>query len=290
MNEDDKNRDGAADIIDADLYEDIDDEEMKAILDEERAKRREKREEGEEEKPKRPFPKWAFWLIAAMMTINIVGILPKTFSLPAVDFLVKSAELMTNPDIDRYQESVVVIESGQSKGTGFSISEDGYIITNAHVIDNEMPITVAFEDEGLYGGEVIQTFEDVDLALLKVEPNEGESLPYLPLADETIFEKREHVFFIGNPLRFNGIANEGEVIGYRDLSDWERQVLMLDAPIYHGNSGSPVITEDGYVIAVIFATLKDQSHGKVGLAVPITYFHEKIKNIDEPISLPSSED
>ncbi|WP_345243291.1 serine protease [Pontibacillus salipaludis] len=289
MNEDYENKDNAADIIDADLYEEIDDEEMKEILDEERAKQREKQEE-EEEKPKRPFPKWAFWLIAIMMAINIVGILPRTFSLPAVDFLVKSAELMTNPDIDRYQKSVVVIESGQSKGTGFSISEDGYVITNEHVIDNEMPITVAFEDEGLYGGEVVQTFEDVDLALLKVEPNDGESLPYLPLAAETRFEEREHVFFIGNPLRFNGIANEGEVIGYRDLSDWERQVLMLEAPIYHGNSGSPVITEDGDVIAVVFATIKDDLHGKVGLAVPITYFHEKIQNIDEPISLPTKED
>lgn len=288
MSEDYKDKEYSKDIIDRDLYEEIDDEEMREILDEERAKLREKKEE--EEKPKRPFPKWAFWLIAVMMTINIVGILPKTFSLPAVDFLIKSAELMTNKDIDEYQQSVVVIESGNSKGTGFSISEDGYVITNEHVIDNEMPITVAFEERGLYGGEVVHTFEDIDLALLKVEPKNQEALPYLPLAEKTTFTEREHVYFIGNPLRFNGIANEGEVIGYRGLSDWDKEVLMLDAPIYHGNSGSPVITEEGRVIAVVFATIKDEEHGKVGLSVPITYFHEKMKGLEPMIQLPSEED
>lgn len=276
------------DIIDDDLYEEMDEDELIELVEEEKQKalEREKKEEKEDRKGPPAFPKWAFYLIAFMMALNVLAFLPKTFSIPAIDFLMKSAELSTKQEIDTYQESVVVIESGNSKGTGFSISSDGYIVTNHHVVDNEQPITVAFPEQGLFKGEIVADFEEVDLALLKVENEENVSLPHLPLAKKTQFEKREHVYFIGNPLRFNGIANEGEVIGYTRLSDWDQDVLMLDAPIYHGNSGSPVINEEGEVIAVVFATIRKEQYGKVGLAVPITYYHEKIKDLPETSTYP----
>ncbi|KGP73089.1 S1C family serine protease [Pontibacillus yanchengensis] len=275
MSEERKNNN--SDMIDDDLYEEFEDEELMELLEEEKRKPK-------PEKKGPVFPKWAFWLIAIMMFINVIAVIPNTFSLPAVDFLFKSAQLSTNSDINTYQKSIVVVESGKSKGTGFSISQDGYIITNHHVIDNGEKVSLAYPEAGLFQGEVVAEFEDVDLALLKAKRVDGqkvEALPSLPLAEETSFEKREHVYFIGNPMRFTGIANEGEVIGYTSLDDWEQEVLMLDAPIYHGNSGSPVINMQGEVIAVVFATIKREQHGKVGLAIPISYYHQKIENLED---------
>ncbi|MBN9656114.1 trypsin-like peptidase domain-containing protein [Halobacillus sp. GSS1] len=268
------------DIIDEDLYEEIDDEELYELVQEEKRKAYEReRIEKEQRKEKRPFPKWIFWLIAFMMVLNIVAVLPNTFSIPAIDFLMTSAKLSTNEKVQTYKESVVVVEAGQSKGTGFAFTEDGNILTNHHVIEDEKRISVGFRDDGLFDAEVIASYPEVDLAVLDVE---GENLPHLELADEAAFDDREHVYFIGNPLKFTGIANEGNVIGYKQLSDWDQQVLMLDAPIYRGNSGSPVINDQGEVIGVVFATLHDDDEGRVGLAVPIDYYYEQTERGNLP--------
>ncbi|MFA1819895.1 S1C family serine protease [Virgibacillus oceani] len=261
------------DIIDEDLYEEFDDEELYELVEEERKKALERaRREKDEQKPKRPFPKWVFWLIAIAMVFNVFALVPQTFSIPAIDFLQTSARLSGQYDIQTYKESVVVVETMDSRGTGFSISEDGTIMTNHHVIEGEEEITVAFPEIGLFSAEVTKLYPDIDLAILEVD---GEDLPYLTLADETEFEENEEIYFIGNPLMFNGIANEGTISGYTHLSSWDEPVLMLEAPVYRGNSGSPVINHDGEVIGVVFATLNHDIEGRVGLFVPIDYYYER---------------
>ncbi|MFC2947910.1 S1C family serine protease [Virgibacillus sediminis] len=263
-----KDREKQQDIIDEDLYEDFDEEEIYEILQEERRNtlEREKKETG---KPKRPFPKWIFWLIALAMLFNVVALLPQTFSIPAIDFLKASARLSSQEDIQSYKEAVVVVETDDSKGTGFGVSDDGTILTNHHVIEGEDTVTVAYPDQGLFSAEVAKTYPSIDLAVLELEGEDG--LPYLQLADEPVFTQGEPIYFIGNPLRFNGIANEGTIIGSTQLEGWNKEVLMLDAPVYRGNSGSPVINEAGEVIGIIFATLRHDEHGRVGLFVPIDY-------------------
>lgn len=263
------------DVIDEDLYEEFDDEELYELVEKERQKALAR--EKEEKKPgsKRPFPKWAFWLIALAMFFNVFALIPQTFSIPAIDFLITSAKLSVNDDIQAYKKAVVVIEAGESKGTGFAITSDGAILTNYHVVEGEDTVTVAFSEEGLFTADVVDTYPSIDLAVLKAE---GDDFPFLDLADQTTFEPNEAINFIGNPLKFQGIANEGTIIDYVKLDDWEEKVLMIKAPVYRGNSGSPVINQAGKVIGVIFATLDRDDYGKVGLFIPIDLYYKYHKN------------
>ncbi|QKY68474.1 S1C family serine protease [Lentibacillus sp. CBA3610] len=269
MNNDRRNHD----IIDDDLYEELDEEELYELVEQERQKALARsREEKNNPRPKRPFPKWLFWLIAAVMVLNVVSLIPRTFSIPAIDFLMTSTKLSTQENIQTYKEAVVVIETDDSRGTGFAISRDGTIITNHHVVEGEDEVTVGFPEEGLFSGNVVETYPSVDLAVLEIS---GNSLPHLELADETAFESgEEQVYFIGNPTNFNGIANEGSVIDEIRLNGWEEPVIMMDAPVFRGNSGSPVINMDGEVIGIVFATLHHDTHGRVGLFIPIDYYYD----------------
>ncbi|MDX8045658.1 serine protease [Gracilibacillus sp. S3-1-1] len=261
------------DIIDKDLYEEIDPEEMYELVQEERRKlREEEQQEKAPQKKKSWLPKWLIWLIALAMFIQVIAILPQTFSIPAMEFIQTSARLLQDDTVDQYRDAVVVIEGEDNKGTGFNISEEGYIITNYHVIEDQPTITVAFREDGLFHGKVVETYPDIDLAIIDIE---AEDVPYLTLSDATEDQSGEHVLFIGNPLRLNGIANEGDIIGMHQLASWELPVYMLNAPVYRGNSGSPVINEQGEVIAVVFATQKNETYGRIGLAVPIEYMQEK---------------
>ncbi|MCP3026819.1 S1C family serine protease [Halobacillus sp. A5] len=259
------------DIIDKDLYEEIDEEEMYILVQEEKKKALERAAKEKNEKT-RPFPKWIFYLIAFMMA---AAILPNTLSIPAFDFLVTSAKLSTNDEISDYKRSVVTIKAGESRGTGFSISDEGFILTNHHVVEEETRVSVSFPETGLHEAEVVEEMPGVDLAVLKAE---GKDFPHLPLASETKFSTNESFSFIGNPLSFSGVANKGNIIDYTEIDDWNRPVLMLDAPIYRGNSGSPVINADGEVTAVVFATSRNDDFGRVGLAVPIDYYYEESEN------------
>src|SRR5699024_9233614 len=103
-----------------------------------------------------------------------------------------------------------------------------------------------------------------------------EPLPSLEMAKEMSISKQEKIYFIGNPLRFQGIANEGTMIGYTKLTNGKKETIMLKATVYGGNSGSPVLNYAGQVIGVVVTTLEHTEHGKVGLFVAIDYLFEKV--------------
>lgn len=224
----------------------------------------------------RPIIRFAVYIMAFALLFNTFAIIFQIYSIPAIEFIKVSTKLSQQEDIQQYKKAIVEVSSENSKGTGFAISADGYILTNEHVIDDALALTVVFPDNGLYKAHVIASNPEVDLAILKVETEE--ELPYLPLAN--IFQpSKQHVYVIGNPLYFTGIANEGTVLEPLQLDDWQEPVMMLQAPIYKGNSGSPVLTEDGQVIGVVFATTKHEEHGRIGLFVPLELVQRELQLI-----------
>lgn len=246
-----------------DLYEELHEDEIREIIHEHRGKRK---QTVDDSKPRRPFPKWVFWLIAVFMVINLGAALPRIFSIPAIDFLQTSVTLLLDEEMQAYKQSIALVDTGNSKGTGFSVHPEGYVITNHHVIEDREQLWVYMNEKGPYAAEVLHTYEEIDLAVLDLE---GDQFPYLEVNQEPEDLTNQPIYFIGNPLRFSGIANEGTVIGKTNAVSIDVEAYMLDAPVYKGNSGSPVITENGQVVGVIYATKEDSEHGRIGLAIPI---------------------
>ncbi|MGA3601819.1 S1C family serine protease [Lysinibacillus agricola] len=244
-------------------------EQQKALAEEQ-----EERQQGKKPKKQKPIVKWIVWSMAFVLFLNTFALIFQIYSIPAIEFLKVSARLSAQEDIQTYKKAVVEISTGSSKGTGFAISPDGLIVTNAHVVEDAQKLLVIFPEEGLMEAELLQSFPDVDLALLKVS---GDELPSLPLAEDPNYGNNEHVYFIGNPLAFTGIANEGTLLESTYLKDWQEPVMMMEAPVYRGNSGSPVINADGEVIGIVFATIEKDPYGRVGLFVPVEVLQRKLK-------------
>ncbi|MGY3187669.1 S1C family serine protease [Lysinibacillus sp. TE18511] len=238
------------------------------------AEEQEERQQGKKPKKQKPIVKWIVWSMAFVLFLNTFALIFQIYSIPAIEFLKVSARLSAQEDIQTYKKAVVEIFTGSSKGTGFAISPDGLIVTNAHVVEDAQKLLVIFPEEGLMEAELLQSFPDVDLALLQVS---GDELPTLPLAEDPNYGNNEHVYFIGNPLAFTGIANEGTLLESTYLKDWQEPVMMMEAPVYRGNSGSPVINADGEVIGIVFATIEKDPYGRVGLFVPVEVLQRKLK-------------
>ncbi|QKS71173.1 trypsin-like peptidase domain-containing protein [Paenalkalicoccus suaedae] len=201
-------------------------------------------------------------IITVALLANVFAIWPQLFNIPAFEFLATSQELSSNEDVQTYKESVVIVRTDDSKGTGFVI-DDSLIMTNEHVIDRAVSPVVAFDNGDSYVTEPIYVNEELDMAILRVE-DENFDHPSLPLT--TDYAENELVYVIGNPLFFNFIPNEGTLLADMSVSSKEVPVMSLDAPIYRGSSGSPVINTDGEVVGLVFAT-SSSNGSRVGLAI-----------------------
>lgn len=276
MTDDKEKQDSYIESMDEeDLYEELEDEELLEILRKERAKPSVEKKKGLNIPGK--YQKIIVLVLAITLVVQGLAIWVNFFNIPALEFIKISHELSEKEEIQLYKKAVVSIDMQNSQGTGFNISPDGLIITNYHVIENGGPIMVTFPDGEFFAGEVVEERPDIDLAILEIE---GENLPSLNAAPKRKWSEHEHVFFIGNPLFFTNIANEGEIIGETTLTGWEQPVLMLSAPVYKGNSGSPVINSNGEVIAVVFAKTRRDEYGNIGLAVPLSYFSEELSQFN----------
>jgi len=173
--------------------------------------------------------------------------------------------------------------SQQALGSGFVVSEDGYILTNAHVVSEQgmkrEGVTVTFKGKGSsttqVDAKVIGVDDSSDVALLKVDPREVGDLTVLPLGDSDAVKVGEQVVAIGNPLGYEFSLTTGVVSALdRELVSPNGSIIpngiQTDAAINSGNSGGPLINTRGQVIG-INEQIASQSGGNEGLgfAVPI---------------------
>ncbi|GFO56534.1 peptidase [Geomonas sp. Red276] len=155
----------------------------------------------------------------------------------------------------------------QNLGSGFIISDDGYILTNNHVVAGANEIKVKLSDGREFKGEIKGRDEKLDLALVKIDAKGH--LPAAPLGDSDKAEVGEWVMAIGNPFGLAQtvtagiISAQGRVIGSGPYDDF----IQTDASINPGNSGGPLFNSKGEVIGINTAIL---SGGQgIGFAIPV---------------------
>ncbi|HSB82715.1 MAG TPA: DegQ family serine endoprotease [Candidatus Methylomirabilis sp.] len=156
-----------------------------------------------------------------------------------------------------------------SLGSGFVIREDGYVVTNNHVVDSATDITVKLSDGRQFPAKLIGRDEKTDLALLKID---AKNLPVLSLGDSDKLAVGEPVMAIGNPFGLEGtvttgiVSAKGRVIGEGPYDNF----IQTDASINPGNSGGPLVNMAGQVVGINTAIFS-QTGGSVGIgfAIPI---------------------
>jgi serine protease Do len=154
-----------------------------------------------------------------------------------------------------------------SLGSGFFISEDGYVVTNDHVVKEGQTMTVILDDGTEYNAKVIGVDEKTDLALLKVDADR--KFTYVKFAEDNV-RVGDWVVAVGNPFGLGGtvtagiISANGRQIGAGPYDDF----IQIDAAVNRGNSGGPAFNFRGEVIGINTAIFSP-SGGNVGIAFAI---------------------
>ena len=153
-------------------------------------------------------------------------------------------------------------------GSGFITSDDGYIVTNHHVIEGGEDIIVELNNNKRYKADIIGTDKISDIALLKIDAND---LIAVPFGDSEKASEGETVIAIGNPLGLGFSVSMGIISSrYRNLGGMYDDYIQTDAAINFGNSGGPLFNLDGEVIGVNTSIATGQSgvnsSGSIGIA------------------------
>jgi len=159
----------------------------------------------------------------------------------------------------------------QAQGTGFFISPDGYILTNNHIVEEAVKITVKTNKEKEYEARLIGRDAATDLALLKIE---GKDYPYAVLGDSSAIKVGEWVLAIGNPFGMERtvtagiISAKGRQLGLGGNVPAYEDFIQTDAAINRGNSGGPLLNLRGEVIG-INSNIITPSGGNIGIGFAI---------------------
>ncbi|MEI6865933.1 trypsin-like peptidase domain-containing protein [Flavicella sp.] len=167
-------------------------------------------------------------------------------------------------------------------GSGVLISPDGYIVTNNHVIDNASSIEVTLNNRKVYQAELIGTDPSSDIALLKIE---GEGFESIPFANSDAIEVGEWVLAIGNPYNLTSTVTAGIISAKgRDLggNSSTESFIQTDAAVNPGNSGGALVNTRGELIGINTA-ISSQTGSFVGysFAVPSNIAKKVIEDIME---------
>ena len=155
-------------------------------------------------------------------------------------------------------------------GTGIVMTSDGYIITNAHVVDGGNSVNVVFHDGTSARGTIIGSDETTDLAVVKVE---AKGLVAAEFGDSNQLKVGERIVAIGNAGGLTSTMTQGIISGLeRDLGAGARslKLIQVDAAINPGNSGGPLINRFGQVVGINSSKIASVSYEGIGFSIPIS--------------------
>ena len=180
---------------------------------------------------------------------------------------------ITNSRLVRSIYSLNPQEVPQGSGTGFIWSEDGYVVTNYHVVQQATRVTVTLQDGTTYDASTVGIDPDTDLAVLKIDAPDVDLIP-VTLGDSSLLEVGRKVIAIGNPFGLDTTMTVGVVSALgREIDSLSRRkirdVIQTDAAINPGNSGGPLLNSLGQLIGVNTAILSPSGASSgIGFAIP----------------------
>lgn len=191
---------------------------------------------------------------------------------PSVVTIIGKADLSKyyEGDIFLFNPGFSVPEGKQevSGGSGFIISSDGLILTNRHVVDQDLEYSVVLSDGTSYDVSTISRDTLNDLAVVKIE---AQNLPVFDLGDSDTLKVGETVMAIGDPLgNYQNTVTKGIVSGLgRELSTDYKNLIQTDAAINKGNSGGPLVNLSGQVVGINVAIDRTGGAESIGFAIPV---------------------
>lgn len=226
--------------------------------------------------------------------MQLIGANNTTYTVENVENPVVAVAEITGPSVvgvsvTFYEQSFWgELAEGEAEGSGVIYSEDGYIITNYHVIEqavnssnSAVKVTLANKEE--YEATIVGADETTDLALLKIE---AEGLTPAKFADSDKINVGEYAIAIGNPLgkEFAGSVTVGYISAVnRTITADGRtyNVIQTDAAINPGNSGGALVNSKGEVVGINTVKISDESVEGLGFAIPSNYALKIIEELKE---------
>ena len=199
-------------------------------------------------------------------TVGEVTGIERSYEYSLIDIFEKSEESIV-------QVSVLRGESDGGMGSGFVYSDEGYVITNQHVVQDAEKVMTTFLDGEAYIGNVVGSDRDLDIAVVKVEPTNTYLQP-IKIGDSSELKVGEKIAAIGNPFGLSGSMTSGIVSQMGRLLPQETgysipDVIQTDAAINPGNSGGPLINMKGEVVGINTAIQSATGEfSGIGFAVP----------------------
>ncbi|ELC8460983.1 trypsin-like peptidase domain-containing protein [Clostridium perfringens] len=180
------------------------------------------------------------------------------------------------------------VKEQEGLGSGFIINEDGYVVTNYHVINGAQEVKVIFSDGKEVNAKVVNYDAERDIAVIKI--TDDVKMPGIAqLGDSSTVKAGEEVIAIGNPLgkEFSSTVTKGIVSSpNRKMKTENGNVLdyiQTDAAINPGNSGGPLINSKGEVIGINTAKKVGEDIEGIGFAIPINEVKTRLGSLSKPI-------
>ncbi len=182
---------------------------------------------------------------------------------------------------DRYKQTQPVV----GFGSGVIISNDGYIVTNNHVVENSDEVSVTLNDKREFTAKLIGTDPSTDIALLKIE---GSDFHYITWGSSDKLEVGEWVLAVGNPFNLTSsvtagiVSAKGKNIGIIQDQYRMESFIQTDAAVNRGNSGGALVNTSGELVGINTAILSP-SGGNAGIsfAVPVSIVRKVVKDLIE---------
>ena len=161
----------------------------------------------------------------------------------------------------------------EGAGSGFIYDSDGHVITNNHVVSNADFLSVKLGDGREYRAKVVGTDPMSDVAVIKIDPKKGETLPVAHLGDSSKLQVGDWVLALGAPFELENTVTAGIVSAKRRQLSGDpsslQAYIQTDAAINPGNSGGPLVDLEGDVVGINSAILGSPSFVGYGFAIPI---------------------